>query len=569
MSAQTRRNLIALLAALPLLAYLVYPVLALLIQGLTGPILSHRAEALGWDPARQPFAAGVLAAWRDPQVERATWGTLALAFWTVVLGGLWGTGLALLWHRRDFFGRGGFALCGYAPLLMPPLVGTLAFFRLLGRSGSLWQWLPLAGGKPWLTPFGAVLVLHVYSFGLYSYAFAAAALKNLDASQEEAAVSLGGTRWRAFLHGVWPALRGPVFAAGLLTFMGAGASFSGPYILDTDGHYLTVEILNLQQAGDRGRTAAVTAWLACLSLAALPAFLALRQDAFPGAGTKGAARHELPPARKGEALVRFALSVLAALILLAPPAIVLLSAVSDRAGWYDGALEIHFSARAFAELDARDGAALQRSLLYAAGAALLTVGLAVLAGLALRRARAWAAWPAETAVMLAVALPGSAVAVALLCAFNGPSWLAGGAALGQSSAILILAYVVRGLPLAVRPVRAALDGVGAEQEQAARSLGATPARAVRRVLLPLLRPTLLAAGLLCFVLAAGEYVASELLWGIDTQPVSVRIREVYRSNFPRAAALSLCLMLLCALAAAASAWLQERGALRRARERTT
>ncbi|MBE7465372.1 MAG: iron ABC transporter permease [Planctomycetes bacterium] len=561
-----RRVALALLAALPLMLYVVYPVGAMLADGLSAPVADYRARRLGWDPVAPPFAAGVRAAWQDPLVARATWGTLTLSFWTVVLGGAWGLGLALLWQRRAFPGRRFFALLGYAPLLMPPLVGTLAFFRLLGHSGLVWQWLPFAGGKPWLEPFGAVLVLHAYSFGLYTYAFAAAALQDLDPALEEAARGLGASRSRTFVAAIWPALRGPVGAAALLAFMAAGASFSGPYLLDTDGHYLTVEILNLQESGDRGLTAAVTAWLALLSLLALPGFLAFRAALPSGgaatAGLKGTSRAALVPARGSEAWLRFALSLAAAAVLLIPLGVVVLSAVSGRAGWHEQGWEVPFSTEAFAGLDGRDWSALGRSLAYGACAAALNIAVALGLALALRRAPAWSALPAEAAVMLAVALPGSAVAIALLSAFHGPSWLFGGAALGQSATLLVLAYTIRNLPLAVRPVRAALDGLGEDLEAAARGLGTEPLRALLRVTIPLLLPTLAAAALLCFVAAAGEYVASELLWSVHTQPVSVRIREVYRSNFPRGAALSLVLMLLCAAATVAAAWAGGKGKLR-------
>jgi ABC-type spermidine/putrescine transport system permease subunit I len=71
-------------------------------------------------------------------------------------------------------------------------------------------------------------------------------------------------------------------------------------------------------------------------------------------------------------------------------------------------------------------------------------------------------------------------------------------------------------------------------------------------------PTLIAAGLLCFVTAAGEYVASELLFSARTLPVSKAIEMLYRSNFAAASALSVCLMGLSLLAIGLGAWLTAR-----------
>ena len=450
---------------------------------------------------------------------------------------------------------------------MPPLVGTLAFQRLLGEGGLLWRMLPdSAAGVPWLGPFAAVLILHTYAFGLFTYAFSAAALEDLDPAFEEAARSLGGGRWMVFQHALWPALRGPLAAAALLTFMAAGASFSGPYLLDTNGHYLTVEILMQQHSNDRSLVAAFTVLLAALSLAALPAFLYFQRFA-PGAtaasaGLKGTTGRALPRAKGWKGVLCLGISILAAVVLTVPPATVALSAFGAPGGWHATVLPPTFGLQSFQALDKSAVEALRHSVGYGAVAAVIDVALALALALALRRAPLWATLPAEGAVMLAVALPGSVVAIALLAAFNAPSWLTGGVALGQTAGILILAYVVRALPLAVRPVRAALAALGADLELAAHGLGASPGRTVRKVVIPLLRPALLTAALLCFIAGAGEFVATVLLYAPETRTASVTINTLLRDRPGGAAALALSLMLISAASILAVGWLQARGSWR-------
>ena len=566
MSKRSLRSLPALLVALPLVACILYPLAALLLEGLNAPVADFRAQLHGWDPKAQPAAAALRALWREPPVRQAAWGTFKLAVLTVLAGGAWGLGLALLWWRREFPARRIFALLGYAPVLLPPLVGTLAFARLLGESGMLNRMLPSAGGKPFVSPIAGVLILHTYSFGIYTYAFAAAALEHLDHAHEEAVRNLGGGTWAVFWHAVRPALQGPLAAAALLTFMAAGASFSGPYLLDTRGQYLTVEIVNELSSSDPAYVAALTLLLAVLSLAALPPFLWVQRQgaglSFGTQGLKGGGGRALPRAGAGEAAVRIALSLCAALLLLLPPLMIAQGAFADPQGWYTGAWPQTLNLDAFHRLDSDAWAALRRSLRYGVLAAGIDVCAALLVALALRRAPAWAGLPAESSVMLAVALPGSAVANALLTAFNAPSWLTAGQPLGQTATILVLAYAVRCLPLAVRPVRAALEGLGGDLEAAARGLGAGPLRTLACVILPLLIPTLLAAGLLCFVTSAGEFVASKLLFSIPSMPVSVKMDEVLRNDPPAATALGLCLMGLGAAAVGLAGWLQARASWR-------
>ncbi len=441
-----RKSLFALALAVPIFLYIVYPLGALLAESATLPVAKFRAREMGWDPAHQPVAAGVRRAVFEDKTRDALWGTLTLSALSVVAAGAWGLGLALLWTRRDFPGRRYFAALGYSPMLMPPLVGTLAFYSLAGDGGVLWRIVPFA--KDWITPFVRVILVHTYSFGCFTFAYVSAALEDADSSREEAARNLGAGRIKTFFAATWPLARAPLFAAALLTFMASAASFSAPYMLDNSTRYLSVEILNEQD--DPGLQRGLSVLLAAISLGALPLFLYVSKRGAnrSGAeqGVKGGLRQGLPVAKQAEARWRLALSLLAAVPLLLPPFMAVAGAFVAQA------FSPH-SFGAFSTRNADDFNALLRSMLYGAITALVCVSAAGAIAVALKKAHPLAAMPVEFGVMLALALPGSAVAVALLSAFNARSWPAFGAALGGGRAILILSYVVGTLPLAVRPAR--------------------------------------------------------------------------------------------------------------------
>jgi len=537
----------ALLLAVPVFLYIVYPLGALLSDSVTLPVADFRADKMGWHPAHQPFAAGLRCAFVESKTRDAIWGTLKLSILSVLSAGAWGLGLALLWTRREFPGRKFFAALGYSPVLMPPIVGTLAFYALAGETGALFRALPFL--REWLTPFLRVLIVHTYSFGCFTFAFVAAALETADSSREEAARSLGANRLRTFFAATWPVIRAPMLAAALLTFMSSAASFSAPYMLDNSSRYLTVEIYNENR--DLAMQRSLSVLLAALSVSMLPIFLYVskRSNAPAGAewGVKGAARRGLPPARGTHARALQALSLIAAVPLLLPPLMVVGGMwTAPNPGEQTGVTA------AFRNLTGEDWNSLARSLSYGAVTALICMSAAALIALALKRASVLAAFPVEFGVMLAMALPGSSIAIALLSAFNDTSALAFGAALGGTRAILILAYVVRTLPLAVRPARAAFDALGNDLDDAANNLGAKRARTFFSVTLPLIFPSLLAGGLLCFITAAGEFVASALLSSVFTQPVSVRMNELWRGGGSATYALALSLMALCGILTLAS-----------------
>ncbi len=124
----------------------------------------------------------------------------------------------------------------------------------------------------------------------------------------------------------------------------------------------------------------------------------------------------------------------------------------------------------------------------------------------------------ETVVHLPLVLPPTAVGFLLLRALGRDGWL-GERTLGFDLDLLFtwkgaaLASAVMALPLVARTARVAFDGVDPRLESMARTLGARPLRTFGRVTLPLARRGLLAAGVLGFTRALGEFGATILVAG--------------------------------------------------------
>ncbi len=193
---------VALLLGL-LLWLVLYPLVLVLAEGLRGPggwTLDHVREFAG-----------------RPTEMRALWGSLWTSVASVGLAALLGVPLAFLVGRYDL--PGGRVLGGLValPAVLPPLVGVVAFLFLYGETGfvSLLLMRLFRLEEPlWrLEGAGAILLVHAYSMYVYFYLLVRAALVSLDASQLEAAASLGAGRWRTFRRVVVPHLK-PALAAG-------------------------------------------------------------------------------------------------------------------------------------------------------------------------------------------------------------------------------------------------------------------------------------------------------------------------------------------------------------------
>ncbi|MGV6874810.1 ABC transporter permease [Pseudochelatococcus sp. B33] len=118
------------------------------------------------------------------------------------------------------------------------------------------------------------------------------------------------------------------------------------------------------------------------------------------------------------------------------------------------------------------------------------------------------------------AIPGIVVAVGIILAWNQP-WLP--VTPYNTPLILLMAYCCILLPYTVRYANAAFRQVGDNLEAAARVFGASPLTAFRRILLPLVLPSLIAAMLLVFAVATRELVASILLAPVGMATISTFI----------------------------------------------
>jgi putative spermidine/putrescine transport system permease protein len=111
---------------------------------------------------------------------------------------------------------------------------------------------------------------------------------------------------------------------------------------------------------------------------------------------------------------------------------------------------------------------------------------------------------------------------------------------------VLIGIISVNLPFVVLTLQSVLEGIDPSAEEAALSLGATPFEAWRLITLPLAVPGVLAAGVLCFILAMNAYATPVLLGGPRFQMMApVVANEVLnQNNWPFGAALAFVLMIV-------------------------
>lgn len=164
--------------------------------------------------------------------------------------------------------------------------------------------------------------------------------------------------------------------------------------------------------------------------------------------------------------------------------------------------------------------ALSNSLLLGVATAAVTGLIGGLAAYTVVKTRARGRTLIDVMTVLPNALPGIVVAVGLILAWNMPGLPF---TPYNTAFILLLAYCCIMLPQTARYATAAFMQIGDNLEAAARVSGATSARAFRRILLPLVFPSLASAMLLVFALASRELVSSIVVAPVGFQTIATFI----------------------------------------------
>ncbi len=529
-------------------------VAAVLLYGVIYPNLHVVVASLERDSKWS--LANYIQALSQTIVLQSIFASVGISIFTVLLCALVGIPLAFVFERYTFPARRLFATLAALPLVLPPLVGTVAFIFLCGESGilaRLAQSVFHLEQSPWsLRGWTALLLFHTYTMYPFFYILTGAGLTRIDAALAEAGRSLGATRSRVLTRIVLPQLTPSLIAAALLTFMTSMASFSAPLLFGGGVRVLTLEIYTARQRGDASLAITETVILAVISLSAL--FFFQRYEGtrrFAAAAMKGSTKQRRAIATGKSRAIAIACGVLFSLLLVLPVATLILVSFAREGNWTTQTLPTSYTIANYVKIfsDSRAREVFLNSLsmsAIAAGAALLWSFCA--AGLLRRKgSRKWKrllSW----LVLVPWALPGTVVAVSLAEAYGKPSPLLGSFILVGTFWILPVVYFLRFMPLVVRALQASLEQIDAALEEAASSLGARWWQRLTRITLPLVWPGAVAGTLLAFVIALGEYVASVLVFVPSNRPISIAIASELRDfNLGTAAAYGVVLMLLIGL----------------------
>ena len=512
------------------------------------------------------------AVYGDPGVYALLRNTAVFALGCMVCALVTGGVLAWLVERTDLPFKGLARVMIALPMVLPPFLLAMGWALLASpRNGSLnelfksvfgWTQGPLD-----IYTLGGMVFVETLALVPSVYLILAGAFRNMDPALEEAAMT-SGARWPRMIMRIFiPMLAPALLAAAAYLLIVGSLVFDVPGTLGMPVGLFVVSSRIVYLATDQSGGISAYGQIAAIGVTFLVLLMALawgyrrmtvQASRFVTVTGKGFRPRELKLGPfKGVALALIALYFL--LAVLAPLSLLLWTSLTPYlapVSWEmvpKLGLDQH---RALLD-NTRMGQATWMSVWVSMLSATVVTVLALLVAWTVLRGKGRGRNLIDTLSFLPLAIPGTMIGMALIYVYltlsavpvYGTPW------------ILVIAYVTVYLSFTSRTASATMIQLHPELEEAARTSGATPAYAVRRIVLPLMLPALVGAWVWVVAHVMRELSTALLLQGDNNATVSVQLWSYWSGGEPnKAAAVGVWLVVAMTVVTIVWQWLSERRA---------
>ncbi|WP_162652882.1 iron ABC transporter permease [Lentilitoribacter sp. Alg239-R112] len=438
----------------------------------------------------------------------AAWNSLVLAILVGFITTILGLAFALVVTRTGFKLKRGLRALTVLPIITPPFVIGLAIILLFGLSGSVTQFIAdLFGITPtrWVYGMPGVLIAQVLAFTPIAFLVLIGVVEGVSPSMEEAAQTLRASKWHTFRTVSLPLMRPGLANAFLLGFIESMADFGNPLVLGGNFDVLSTEIFFAIVGAqyDQGRAAILALVLLIFTLGAFWAqrfWLGKKSyTTMTGKGDSGVHPH-LPIRLALPAFLivgTWTFFTIVIYVMIVYGSVVELWGVNNALTFkhYVTAFSLRFDAEGI-RLTGSAWDSFWTTLQIAALAAPLTAIIGLITAYLLTRQNFAGKNAFEFGTMLSFAIPGTVIGVSYILAFNVPPIEITGTGI-----ILIVSFIFRNMPVGVRAGIASMSQLDKSLDESSLTLGANSWQTFLHVILPLLKPAILAALVYSFVRA--------------------------------------------------------------------
>ncbi|MCC7484687.1 MAG: iron ABC transporter permease [Burkholderiales bacterium] len=473
--------------------------------------------------------AKYVAAYTDPAFFGVMVNTVIFVLGSSVLATVLALFLAYLNTRTDIPFKFLFGVLSIIPMMIPHLLFSVSWALLLNPSNGmintvLKNALGLAGA-----PFniytleGMILVEALLDLPI-AYLIIAPAMASFDVALEESSRVCGASAWRTLVRVTLPILRPAILAAFILGLVRSLASFAVPQVLGMPGRVNVLatylyEMISLGFSTDYGKAAAVGMSVLATSVTLIYIYRAFTSESerfvtIAGRGYRPT-MIELGRAR----IPLFGVVAVLSLAMIVLPVAVLLYTSFIPYSMVPGA-------RAFSMMslkhwqavlnDPLSMLALKNSVFLAVAGATLGVFLSVFVGYAIVKVKSRASGILESLSFLSFSFPGIVIGVGFM-------WFFVQTPLYATIWALLVGYIATYLPYGVRPMASAFVQIHSHLEESSLVCGASHLTTMRRIIVPLLVPGIVAAWILMASMFLRELTLSVVLSRPGTEVLAIQI----------------------------------------------
>ncbi len=486
--------------------------------------------------------ANYITAYTDPQTFAVFSASFVFALGASALSVCLALMLAWVTVRTNAPLRGVFELTAIVPNVLPPLLIAVSWTLLLNPSVGainvlLRNIIPVTRGPLDIYSLPGLVFVEGLILTPLAFLILSGALRNMDPALEESARTAGAGHWQVIRKVTLPLLRPALLAAGTLNFVRALESFDTPAVIALPARIelFTTKIFREAMAAYPPNHNLAAAYGVSLLAVAL-VFVALyrrftaNSETFATVTGRGYAPHTIDLGGW-----RFAASAMSAaiLVLMVALPVGILLFISIVPYYQAPTVESlrHLTPVHYLRLVHNDRVyrALMHSVFLAVAGASVAMGLAALTGYITVRTKVAGRGLLEGLTFLPWAFPGTAFAIGMLWAYvriplpiYATIW------------ILLIGYVTRFLPYGLRSVTSTVIQIHPELEEAAWTSGAGFGTTFRRVLVPLMRPGIVAGWILLATIFLREFSLSLFLYTPASEPVGPLLYFLWLDGQPGA-----------------------------------
>ncbi|AOT72100.1 ABC transporter permease [Geosporobacter ferrireducens] len=375
------------------------------------------------------------------------------------------------------------------PMVSPPFVIALSTILLFGRNGFITRGI-LGMREANVYGLNGLILVQTLTFFPVAYLLLVGLLKSIDPSVEEAARDLGASRGEVFRSITLPLMVPGLANAFLLVFIQSIADFSNPMVIG--GNYTTLAVqIYLQGIGNYdmggGTALAIILLMISTTLFMIQKYYVGKKSYITVTGKASRSREliDSPEITRPIYLIVLALSVFVGLMYILVP----IGAFIKLWG-----ADYSFSLNHFKYVINLGMKPIKDTTFLSMIATPISGILAMIIAFLIVRKKFIGKSFVEMTTMLALAIPGTVIGLGYVLSYNTKPLVLTGTA-----TILIIAFVMRSMPIGIRAGIAALQQIDPSIEEAANVLGASSSKVFTSVTIPMIRPAFFSGLVYTFV----------------------------------------------------------------------